>query len=208
MPAGRRSRGTHRPPPGPARRGARFARAPRRDAPRPRRSPRASRRRTARRGAQVHQDLLSCAGAERRGWRRSRFATCCTRPFNRGSGSCGPRPVWCRLRPPSVFPCLPANLQGDHLRRPLVVLRPVHGSDQVQAVHGSLLPLRGALAAHPSQRAPRAKSEMSCGVTVSKPTTSSIPGSCGAAIVKPFETMPTTTSRASIPEARRYSSSA
>jgi hypothetical protein len=55
----------------------------------------------------------------------------------------------------------------------------------------------------PVQRAPRAKSEMSCGVAVSKPTTSSIPGSAGSAIEKPFETMPTTTSRASMPEARR-----
>jgi hypothetical protein len=53
------------------------------------------------------------------------------------------------------------------------------------------------------QRAPRAKSEMSCGVAVSKPTTSSIPGSFGSAIEKPFETMPTTTSRASMPEAWR-----
>jgi hypothetical protein len=34
---------------------------------------------------------------------------------------------------------------------------------------------------------------MSCGVAVSKPTTSSIPGSAGSAIEKPFETMPTTT---------------
>lgn len=55
----------------------------------------------------------------------------------------------------------------------------------------------------PSQRAPRAKSEISCGVAVSKPTTSSIPGSAGSAIEKPFETMPTTTSRASMPEAWR-----
>jgi hypothetical protein len=53
------------------------------------------------------------------------------------------------------------------------------------------------------QRAPRAKSEMSCGVAVSKPTTSSIPRSFGSAIEKPFETMPTTTSRASIPDAWR-----
>jgi len=37
-------------------------------------------------------------------------------------------------------------------------------------------------AGRPGQRAPRAKSEMSCGVTVSKPTTSSIPGSDGSAI--------------------------
>ena len=60
----------------------------------------------------------------------------------------------------------------------------------------------------PSQRAPRAKSEMSCGVAVSKPTTSSIPGSAGSAIEKPFETKPTTTSRASMPDAWRWSRSA
>ena len=51
--------------------------------------------------------------------------------------------------------------------------------------------------------APRAKSEMSCGVAVSKPTTSSIPWSAGSATEKPFDTMPTATSRASIPDARR-----
>ena len=54
-----------------------------------------------------------------------------------------------------------------------------------------------------AQRAPRAKSEISCGVAVSKPTTSSIPGSAGSAIEKPFETIPTTTSRASMPDAWR-----
>ena len=43
------------------------------------------------------------------------------------------------------------------------------------------------------------KSEISCGVAVSKPTTSSIPGSAGSTIEKPFETMPTTTSRARCP---------
>ena len=59
----------------------------------------------------------------------------------------------------------------------------------------------GRLAAPSAQRAPRAKSEISCGVAVSKPTTSSIPGSSGSAIEKPFETMPTTTSRASMPDA-------
>ena len=51
--------------------------------------------------------------------------------------------------------------------------------------------------------APRANSEISCGVAVSKPTTSSIPGSFGSAIEKPFETIPTTTRRAGIREARR-----
>ena len=53
------------------------------------------------------------------------------------------------------------------------------------------------------QRAPPAKSEMSCGVAVSKPTTSSIPGSAGSAIEKPFETIPATTSRAAMPDAAR-----
>ena len=71
-------------------------------------------------------------------------------------------------------------------------------------VHLRLLSVvEGRLAAPSSQRAPRAKSEISCGVAVSKPTTSSIPGSFGSAIEKPFETMPTTTSRASMPDAWR-----
>ena len=55
----------------------------------------------------------------------------------------------------------------------------------------------------PDYRAPRANSETSCGVAVSNPTTSSIPGSRGSAIEKPFETIPTTTRRASMPDARR-----
>ena len=53
------------------------------------------------------------------------------------------------------------------------------------------------------QSAPRANSEISCGVAVSKPTTSSMPGSFGSAIENPFETSPTTTSRAGMPDARR-----
>jgi len=36
--------------------------------------------------------------------------------------------------------------------------------------------------AHSAQSAPRAKSGTSCGVAVSKPTTSSLPGSFGSAI--------------------------
>ena len=75
--------------------------------------------------------------------------------------------------------------------------------DEVQVHLGSPLCRDGRRAAPPVQRAPRAKSEISCGVAVSKPTTSSIPGSAGSAIEKPFETMPTTTSRASMPDARR-----
>jgi hypothetical protein len=49
---------------------------------------------------------------------------------------------------------------------------------------------------------PLANCAMSRGVAVSKPTTSSIPGSADP-IEKPFETMPTTTRRASMPDARR-----
>ena len=62
---------------------------------------------------------------------------------------------------------------------------------------------KGRLAAPPDQSAPRAKSAISCGVAVSKPTTSSMPASFGSAIVKPFEIMPTTTSWASMPDAWR-----
>jgi hypothetical protein len=71
-----------------------------------------------------------------------------------------------------------------------------------RCISASSLMSKGARGA-PFQRAPRAKSEISCGVAVSKPTTSSIPGSDGSAIEKPFETVPTTTSRASMPDALR-----
>src|SRR5436190_11400674 len=75
---------------------------------------------------------------------------------------------------------------------------------QIHAAHLlSGLSSAGRPAARPSQSAPRAKSETSCGVAVSKPTTSSMPGSFGSAMEKPFETMPTTTRRASMPDARR-----
>ena len=77
--------------------------------------------------------------------------------------------------------------------------RPVRGGDASPPP----LCLEGRARRPPAQRAPRAKSEMSCGVAVSKPTTSSIPGSFGSAIEKPFATMPTTTSRASMPDAWR-----
>jgi hypothetical protein len=50
---------------------------------------------------------------------------------------------------------------------------------------------------------PRAKAAISAGVAVSKPTTSSMPGSSGSAMVKPLLTMPTTTSFASMPSLRR-----
>ena len=76
-------------------------------------------------------------------------------------------------------------------------------ANQMQ-VHLVLLSLCAGRARRPrAQRAPRAKSEMSCGVAVSKPTTSSIPGSAGSAIEKPFDSRPTTTSRASMPDAWR-----
>ena len=70
------------------------------------------------------------------------------------------------------------------------VPRPVRGGDASPPP----LCLEGRARRPRDQRAPRANSEMSCGVAVSKPTTSSIPVSFGSAIEKPFETMPTTTS--------------
>jgi hypothetical protein len=100
---------------------------------------------------------------------------------------------------------LAASLELDDLRRALV-LGPLglDCPDEVQmAVHLVLLSVMWAPVGALSQRAPRAKSEISCGVAVSKPTTSSIPGSAGSAIEKPFETIPTTTSRASMPDASR-----
>src|SRR5262249_47446397 len=81
-------------------------------------------------------------------------------------------------------------------------LRPCRDPYEVE-IHLPLLSVVGRSRRPPAQRAPRAKSEISCGVAVSKPTTSSIPGSAGSAIEKPFETMPTTTSRAPMPDAWR-----
>ena len=49
---------------------------------------------------------------------------------------------------------------------------------------------------------PAAKSAISCGVAVSKPTTSSMPASSGSAMEKPLDTMPTTISRAGCPSSR------
>ena len=74
--------------------------------------------------------------------------------------------------------------------------------DELSTLHRCLLSTGDGSGA-PGQSAPRANSEISCGVAVSKPTTSSMPGSFGSAIEKPFETMPTTTRRASMPDARR-----
>jgi hypothetical protein len=115
----------------------------------------------------------------------------CSRPRLRPLGSC-------RLEAR-----LAADLQLDDLGGARHRLGPSRDPDEVE-MHLRLLSVsKGARGALRCQRAPRAKSEMSCGVAVSKPTTSSIPGSFGAAIEKPFETMPTTTSRASMPEAWR-----
>jgi len=115
------------------------------------------------------------------------------------SGRSGTRP----LEPFLVEARLATRLELDHLGRArrLEVWR--RNPNDVQ-VHSSLLSLcEGRLTGALAQRAPEAKSEMSCGVAVSKPTTSSIPGSFGSAIENPFETIPTTTSRASIPDAWR-----
>lgn len=50
----------------------------------------------------------------------------------------------------------------------------------------------------------RAKSAMTGGVDVSKPTTSSMPASFGSAMLNPFDVIPTTTSLAGMPRASRY----
>jgi hypothetical protein len=106
-----------------------------------------------------------------------------------------------RLRVGRLKARLPAHLEHDHLCRALRFLTR-SDPDQMPVHLVSFLCMKGARGAL-TQRAPRAKSEISCAVAVSKPTTSSIPGSAGSAIEKPFETMPTTTSRASMPDARR-----
>ena len=98
---------------------------------------------------------------------------------------------------------LPASLELYDLGRTRHLLSACRDPYEVE-MHLRLLSVsKGARGALRCQRAPWAKSEMSCGVAVSKPTTSSIPRSDGSAIEKPFETMPTTTSRASMPEAWR-----
>src|SRR5256885_3051229 len=113
------------------------------------------------------------------------------------------RPRGLPLRPCCHEARLPADLELHDLRRPRPSLGPCRGPYEVE-MHLRLLSVsKGARGALRCQRAPRAKSEISCGVAVPKPTTSSIPGSEGSAIEKPFETMPTTTSRASMPEAWR-----
>src|SRR5918999_3541616 len=114
----------------------------------------------------------------------------CSRPRTRQLGTC------------SLEARLATGVELHDLGRTEHRLGPGRDAYQVE-VHLPLLSVRRAPAAPSFQRAPRAKSEMSCGVAVSKPTTSSIPGSFGSAIEKPFETMPTTTSRASMPEAWR-----
>jgi hypothetical protein len=107
------------------------------------------------------------------------------------------------LGPCSLEARLAPNVELDDLGRARHTLRGRRYPYEVE-MHLRLLSVsKGARSALRGQRAPRAKSEMSCGVAVSKPTTSSIPGSFGSAIEKPFETMPTTTSRASMPEAWR-----
>jgi hypothetical protein len=105
----------------------------------------------------------------------------------------------------SVATCSLTSLSARvelHDLRALHRLRPGSDPHEMEMHLASSLNRRGARRPR-SQRAPAAKSEISCGVAVSKPTTSSIPGSAGSAIEKLFETMPTTTSRAGMPDACR-----
>ena len=54
----------------------------------------------------------------------------------------------------------------------------------------------------PSALQERTKSAMTAGAVTSKPTTSNMPQSFGAARVKPLEVMPTTTARLRVPGVR------
>jgi hypothetical protein len=107
------------------------------------------------------------------------------------------------LRPCPLEPRFAANLELYDFGRTRHWLGACRDPYEVEMHLRLLSGSKGARGAPLCQRAPRAKSEMSCGVAVSKPTTSSIPGSFGSAIEKPFATMPTTTSCASMPEAWR-----
>jgi hypothetical protein len=110
-----------------------------------------------------------------------------------------------RPRPLRGTSRLSATQPGTARRRATVGRpRPLRGTSRLSAAPRSgHEPGSGRPAAPSDQRAPRAKSEINCGVAVSKPTTSSIPGSFGSAIENPFETIPTTTRRASMPDAAR-----
>ena len=93
-------------------------------------------------------------------------------------GRSGTRP----LEPFLLEARLATRLELDHLCRTRRLEVGRRNPNDVQ-VHSSLLSLcEGRLTAPSTQRAPEAKSEMSCGVAVSKPTTSSIPASLGSAI--------------------------
>jgi hypothetical protein len=97
---------------------------------------------------------------------------------------------------PAVVQTVERRAHGGPQNRPAL--------DELSALHRFLLSIvRGRRGARPTYSAPRANSETSWGVAVSKPTTSSMPGSFGSAIEKPFETIATTTSRAGIRDARR-----
>jgi hypothetical protein len=104
-------------------------------------------------------------------------------------------PAGPRFLRPVRMPCVPPHPQGSRRLVTQSVRLVLSGAAQIEP---RVRPNRVARYIEP-----RAKSEISCGVAVSKPTTSSIPGSAGSAIEKPFETMPTTTSRASLPDRSR-----
>lgn len=84
-----------------------------------------------------------------------------------------------------------------------------HGLDDESVPTGSPVTALAGSAGQPSGKlwvdhgGQPANALIACGVAVSKPTTSSMPGSRGSAMVKPVAVMPTTMSLASMPEARR-----
>ena len=85
---------------------------------------------------------------------------------------------------------------GTHLSR-LAAALSAHAKPAANALRSSAgpIPTRGATRPHYC----RAKSLINCGVAVSKPTTSNMPASCGSAMLKPFDTIPTTISLAGMP---------
>src|SRR5436190_6085805 len=131
----------------------------------------------------------------------------------------------CFLFPPLPHGCAPLSLalsprgRGKEIekseRRPVRTCPPRTG--RLPENRGARAPLRSGTGA-PSKR-PRAhacarpalvvaKSAITDGVAVSKPTTSSMPASFGSAIVNPFDAIPITTSFAPIPIFWRYAASA
>lgn len=123
----------------------------------------------------------------------------------------GQRPALeCRLR--NLLGHMPSFSRGTQRLRPAALLQSLSSeSNRFARVRDGRLPRRLQEAKPVQDRRVllfcthycgdrgRPKSLITVGVAVSNPTTSSIPASFGSAIVKPFDTIPTTTSFAGIP---------